>query len=232
MKLIIYDHKFFRAIVSTFSSKKYLTFNITQESFQIFTSEIAKYFISFSDKSFYNFTGEIVFTLNPAHLHSQLNLFKDKNDPLTIYLQDKSFIIQSNITEKSSIKIVIPFISYFSYDLEDIVDVHTKFLLKDGKFLTTMQGIVNYSIENDKLKLKREADEVCEEMIIENVKFMEKTGILDFTSSNSWVEVFTHLNLYFTDILFSFAYNAMRIQFLLKGHESGYFEIQVPRISI
>ncbi|KAM0673004.1 hypothetical protein GVAV_003495 [Gurleya vavrai] len=222
MNLILSDTKIFKSIIKALSSTTNLTFKITPENFCIYTIDINKYFFTFP-QAFFSVDDNKNFTLLTAQIFQILDLIPFKSQ---IEIQNSFKIIGKFSNALTKIK--IPLVSFIDYDYEEISDISTKFITKASNIKFNFKGIVNYSIQNENLIIRRDADEFCEEIEMFNVDFIEK-GFLNFTCSNSWIDVFEILKDEIDSVLFLFSKNFLSVQFLFIKYEQGYGEIQIPR---
>lgn len=232
MELEIHDPKFFNSIVNIFSTKMNSVFTINSELFQISAFDSHYYFISLEEKFFHFPFDEIIFGLNTTLLHKQLQLIQfleEKQKQLHILLENNSFIIKKLISDHTNLEITVPFIKIEEYHLDQTKESRTKFFMKDGKSLLSFIGIVQYTIENNNLIITRESEESKEEIEIFDIEFLKNDYILDFTCSNSWVNVFWGISDYVTNIYFEFTDDVLHVSFSLKNYERSYFEVRVPR---
>ncbi|KAM0686733.1 hypothetical protein COBT_002036 [Conglomerata obtusa] len=221
-KLIINDILFFKTLINSLSLLKHLTFKITQTNFYILSVDINRYFISLPEK-FYKIERDFEFTVITAQLLEGLNLISTRSS----FTLSNSLKIEFCLSSGRA-KVEISFISFIDHEYEDISDVSTKFIIKRTNFNIPFTGIVNYSYKKDNLILRRDANEISEEVQVFEVNFIENRN-LNFTCSNTWTNVYNLLGEEIEDVLFNFCDNFMSVQFLFKKYDESFFEIQVPR---
>lgn len=220
--LTINDIDLFSNILKSLSFTTTISFKITDESFCIFSHDLAQYFVSLPN-TFYTITNAIHFTVHTSQIVQHIDLFQNN-----LVIELNGSFHAKHILNDTVLSMEIPFITFVDIIYQELSAVTTKFLIKKNKMQIPFTGIVNYRNDADTLIVKREAEEANEEIIMHNIDFIECKN-LNFTCSNTWFQILNVLQNEYEDVLFSFCEHVLSVQFIFKKFENSFFEIHIPR---
>lgn len=216
------DPKFFKSLIQSLQTNKTITFKITSTSFILYTTENPFFFLNI-ESTFFTSEAELIFTLNPSILYRYISLITTS----TVFLVKNELTIKNKIGD-SIAEVYIPLLTTIDFDYKELQDITNKFFIKNYRALSSITGIVNYRIEDGNLKIRRDSEEMKDEVVIYDVEVISKTN-LNFTCCNKWTNVFENLDGYIEKVRFMFGNSMLFVQFLLKNYENSFVEIAVPK---
>lgn len=219
----ITDIKFFKTLLQSFSTKKHISFNITPQTFQLYSIDRSILYINLATSLFHTTITSSNFTLNPQILHKYLPLFTNT----TIFTINTSFNIENNHNNIIS-NITIPFIEHIHFEPQELLNIHTKFFVTNIRPLTYLKGIINYRIEDNMLRIRQNTQEIADEIVMYNIEVITNVN-LNFSCWNDWSGVLECVDGYVEKVRFLFGHNVLFVQVLVKDYNESFIELTIPR---
>lgn len=219
MEVLLKDKGFFKNVLRVFILSKEITIQITAAYISVSSYGLNKLYLIMESALFESEVEDFTFTVNTSHLLESLDTLEGD-----LIVGDGVSLVKGRSVMK------IPFARTTNSEYEETDLPSTKFIVTADtvSVFSKLKGLVTYEIEDNKLFVRRNSENVVEEVEFIDIDFI-MIGELKFKCNNSWTEVVSDIKGYVESVMVAFSENFLCVQFLFSRYSKSYLEFQIPR---